>query len=52
MTEGLLKLGMSLAALGRTKNACDTFGLLLDEYPKAPANVRERAARDRSELAC
>ena len=52
VADGLLGLGRSLAQLGRAQNACDTFDLLLDEYPQAPANVRERAARDRAELGC
>jgi tol-pal system protein YbgF len=51
-TDNLLKLGMALARLDRDRNACDTFNLLLREYPQAPSSVRERALRERSLISC
>ncbi|MCZ6765038.1 MAG: tol-pal system protein YbgF [Alphaproteobacteria bacterium] len=52
VTHNLLKLGMSLAQLDQNENACNTLGLLLNEYPQAPSSVRERANRERTSLAC
>src|SRR6185369_17950738 len=39
--ETLLKLGMSLAALGQKDAACSTFGELKTKFPKAPETVRD-----------
>ncbi len=52
VTDNLLKLGISLARLDRDQNACDTFNMLLDDFPQAPNSVRERATRERSLLPC
>ena len=41
--ETLLKLGMSLAALGQKEAACSTFGELNTKFPKAPETVRDEA---------
>jgi tol-pal system protein YbgF len=43
--DSLLKLGMSLAALGQTADACKAFHELTARYPKASNAVKERAAR-------
>jgi len=50
--DNLLKLGMSLAAIERTEDACITLKKLASEYPKAPANIMKRAETERSRLKC
>jgi len=50
--DNLLKLGMSLAALERTEDACITLKKLANEYPKAPANIMKRAETERTRLKC
>lgn len=50
--DNLLKLGMSLAALERTEDACITLQKLANEYPKAAANIKRRAEDERSRLKC
>ncbi len=50
--DNLLKLGMSLSALGSKPDACGTFAELLKRYPKAAATVIQRAKRERQRLAC
>ena len=41
--EGLLRLGMSLKAMGAKEQACGTYGEVGRRYPTAPASVRKRA---------
>jgi tol-pal system protein YbgF len=50
--DNLLKLGMSLAALERTEDACITLQKLANEYPQAAANIKRRAEDERSRLKC
>ena len=50
--DNLLKLGMSLAALERTEDACITLQKLSSEYPQAAANIKRRAEDERSRLKC
>lgn len=50
--DNLLKLGMSLAALERTEDACITLKKLENEYPKAAANIKKRAETERTRLKC
>ena len=50
--DNLLKLGMSLSALGSKPDACGTFVELLKRYPKAAATVIQRAKQERQRLAC
>ncbi len=50
--DNLLKLAMSLNALGRQDDACITFSKLIDEYPNATASIRRRAERERGRLTC
>lgn len=50
--DNLLKLGMSLAALDRTEDACITLQKLASEYPKASASIKQRAKRERTNLKC
>src|SRR3546814_8437145 len=49
--DNLLKLGMSLASLGSTQDACGTFTVLLDRYADAPATILSRAQRESQRLA-
>ena len=51
-SDNLLKLGMSLSALGSTADACGTFVELLKRYPNAAATVIQRAKQERQRLAC
>lgn len=50
--DNLLKLGMSLAALDRTEDACITLKKLADEYPKSSASIKQRAQTVRTKLKC
>ena len=50
--DNLLKLGMSLAALDRTEDACITLDKLASEYPKSPASIKQRAQSERTRLKC
>lgn len=50
--DNLLKLGMSLSALGQTKSACKTFTKLLSTFPKAPARITKSAKTEQKKLKC
>ncbi|MEE8188896.1 MAG: tol-pal system protein YbgF [Kiloniellales bacterium] len=50
--DNLLKLGMSLAALGNKSDACGTYIELLRRYPDAAATVMQRAKQERQRLTC
>lgn len=50
--ETLLKLGMSLAALGQKDAACSTFGELKSKYPAAPETVRDEAKAEQKKARC
>ncbi len=50
--DNLLKLGMSLAALGQSDSACKTYRKLLDTFPKAPSKVRSAATAARKKQKC
>ncbi len=50
--DNLLKLGMSLAALDRTEDACITLAKLASEYPQSSASIQQRAERERTRLKC
>lgn len=50
--DNLLKLGMSLSALGRKGDACKAYDQLARQFPNAPANVKTRAARERQNTGC
>ena len=50
--DNLLKLGMSLGALGSKNDACGTFAELLKRYPQAAATVLQRAKQERQRLSC
>jgi len=50
--DSLLKLGMSLAATNKTKDACTALSELNAKYPNAPATTRSRASEERAKLKC
>ncbi len=50
--DSLLKLGLSLAALGEKKAACTTYDELLVKYPKASKAVRDRASAEKTRAKC
>jgi len=50
--DNLLKLGMSLASLGSTNDACGTYAELLRRYPNSAPTIQQRAKQERQRLAC
>lgn len=50
--DNMLKLGMSLAEIGRTDQACTAFSKLAEAYPEASATIRQRAATERRRNNC
>jgi tol-pal system protein YbgF len=50
--DSLLKLSMSLAALGKTADACVALAELKTKYPNASSTVRSRAIEQRAKLKC
>ena len=50
--DNLLKLGMSLSALGSNSDACGTFAELLKRYPNAAVTIKQRANQERERLGC
>lgn len=50
--DNLLKLAMSLAGQGKTKDACVALGQLKKEYPAGAAPVLTRADQESSRLNC
>ena len=50
--EALLRLGQSMAALKKKKEACAAFGRLASEFPDAGDSVKRQAAAERRKLAC
>jgi tol-pal system protein YbgF len=50
--DNLLKLGMSLAQIDRTEDACGIFAELQSRYPDAKNNILQRAQREEDRLNC
>ncbi|MBT4711839.1 MAG: tol-pal system protein YbgF [Alphaproteobacteria bacterium] len=50
--DNLLKLGMSLARMEQTTEACATFGELAVQFPDATQTVMDQAASERTRLSC
>jgi tol-pal system protein YbgF len=50
--DSLLKLGMSLAALGETADACKALHELSVRYPKAADATKQRAAKEQAKNGC
>lgn len=50
--DSVLKLGLSLSALGKNKEACTSYTMLKNEYPKAPQEILRRAESEQKRLRC
>jgi tol-pal system protein YbgF len=50
--DALLKLGLSLGKLGKTKEACATFRELSRAQPNAPQSIKDKAAQESRRLGC
>jgi tol-pal system protein YbgF len=50
--DNLLKLGMSLGELGKNQEACVALSQLRKQFPNAPGNIQDRAARERQRYGC
>ena len=50
--DNLLKLGMSMAHLKKTREACASWAELKRRYPSAPGYVKRKAAQERKKLGC
>jgi tol-pal system protein YbgF len=50
--DSLLKLGLSLGHLQKTKQACASFAQLQKQFPKADSNILNRAQAERKKLGC
>jgi len=50
--EGMLKLGLSLLALGQIQEGCVTLAALPRTFPNAPASINDRARAERQNAAC
>ncbi|MCF8480355.1 MAG: tol-pal system protein YbgF [Rhodospirillum sp.] len=50
--DNLLKLGMAMANLSKTKEACAAFGRLDSQYPRAAEAIKRRATAEMGRLGC
>lgn len=50
--DNLLKLGMSLGKLKKTRAACASLGQIGRQYPNAAANIKRTAAAERKRMSC
>jgi tol-pal system protein YbgF len=50
--EALMRLGQSLAALGRQDAACASLGAVLQKYPKASAQVKATVQAEQKRVRC
>lgn len=50
--DNLLKLGLSLASLDQTEDACTALERVTQSFPDAPETISERAREERSRLSC
>lgn len=50
--DSLLKLGMTLAAMGEKKTSCDAFKELAVKFPQAPQAITKRAQIEKSRVGC
>lgn len=51
-SESLLKLGLSMSNLGKTKEACAALTRFSSEYPDAADSLRRTAASEKTKLKC
>lgn len=50
--DSLLKLGLSMSALGKKQEACAALGRLNSEFADAPDVIKRRATGERQKLSC
>lgn len=50
--DSLLKLGLSMAQLGKKSEACSAFTNLAGEFPKADKSIKDKAAAEAKKLGC
>ena len=50
--DNLLKLGLTMANLGKKDEACGFFKLMPEQFPKAAATLKERAKQEAKKLSC
>lgn len=50
--DNLLKLGLSMAQLGKKSEACGFLTLLPEKYPKANQTLKKRAEQEAKKLSC
>jgi tol-pal system protein YbgF len=50
--DALLRLGQSLAALGKQDAACASLGAVLTKYPKASANLKRAVEQEQKRARC
>jgi tol-pal system protein YbgF len=50
--DALLHLGLSLARLGKTDQACTALSRLQDNFPGATETVKKRSAAERQRIKC
>lgn len=50
--DNLLKLGLTMANLEKTREACAAFGRIGSEYPQAPDAIKRRAQSESQRLSC
>jgi TolA-binding protein len=50
--DSLFKLGLSLAGLKKTEDACTTLGEVGTRYPNAAASIKSRAEQEMKKLKC
>lgn len=50
--DSLLKLGISLAEIGKKKEACTTFKKLEQEFPKSNKKIKDRLAAEKKQHKC
>jgi tol-pal system protein YbgF len=50
--DNLLKLGLSLSNLKKTKSACATFARVGKDFPSATKSIKSRIAAERKKLGC
>ena len=50
--DNLLKLGLSLAGMGSTKEACSALGELATAYPDADIRLKRRASQEQARIGC
>ncbi len=50
--DSLLKLGMTLAAMGEKKTSCDAFKELAVKFPQAPQAIAKRVQIEKTRVGC